>query len=226
MTSTQHADQMPIAPDAELALMGGILLDGSISDRARGLKPEHIFSPTARKIYKAFLAIDERGGEFNPITLTEKLRARGDLDYIGGQAFIATLTDRAIRGSQDSYVDLIIDAANRRDLQNIGAELDHGSKNGKTPAQSAERAIARLQRLTSRSSADAHPGQERTPIQWPEALGETAYHGLAGDIVRAIDPHTEADPAALLVQFLVSFGNLIKRSAHFIAEADRHYCNM
>lgn len=57
-------------------------------------------------------------------------------------------------------------------------------------------------------------------------LSEKALHGLAGDIVRAIEPHSEADPAALLIQTLVGFGNIIGRTAHFIAEADSHYMNL
>jgi hypothetical protein len=41
-----------------------------------------------------------------------------------------------------------------------------------------------------------------------------------------IEPHSEADPAALLVQFHVAFGNVIGRSAHWRAEGDRHYQNL
>jgi hypothetical protein len=43
---------------------------------------------------------------------------------------------------------------------------------------------------------------------WP-ALDEAAYWGLAGEIVRTIEPHTESDPVALLVQFLIMVGNAI-----------------
>ncbi|MFC1944493.1 hypothetical protein ACFLX5_03240 [Chloroflexota bacterium] len=32
-------------------------------------------------------------------------------------------------------------------------------------------------------------------IHWPNPLEEEAFYGLAGDVVRAIAPHTEADPA-------------------------------
>ena len=60
---------------------------------------------------------------------------------------------------------------------------------------------------------------------WPE-LAQEALHGLAGEIVSAIAPHTEADPAAVLFQTLVDTGNLIGRNAHFRAEADRHYSNL
>ena len=52
------------------------------------------------------------------------------------------------------------------------------------------------------------------------------FHGLAGDIVRLIEPQTEADPVALLVQLLAAFGSAIGRSAHFKAEADQHFGNL
>lgn len=41
-----------------------------------------------------------------------------------------------------------------------------------------------------------------------------------------IEPHSEADPAALLLQFLASFENMIGRQSHFMAEADRHFMNL
>lgn len=60
---------------------------------------------------------------------------------------------------------------------------------------------------------------------WPEPLGQQAYYGLAGDIVRAIQPHSESDPVALLIQTLVAFGNVAGRNAHFRVGADKHYPN-
>lgn len=36
-----------------------------------------------------------------------------------------------------------------------------------------------------------------------------ALGGLAGDVVRGLEPHTEADPAALLVNFLTTFGAMV-----------------
>ena len=61
---------------------------------------------------------------------------------------------------------------------------------------------------------------------WPDPLAEEAYYGLTGDIIRLMEPHTEADPAALLFSFFLMFGSVIGRSAHFIAEADKHYMNL
>ena len=62
--------------------------------------------------------------------------------------------------------------------------------------------------------------------QWPDDLPEEAYHGLAGDFVRVIEPQTESDPVALLLQFLVFFGNVIGRSAHFVVEETMHCLNL
>ncbi|SVC19067.1 uncharacterized protein METZ01_LOCUS271921, partial [marine metagenome] len=58
--------------------------------------------------------------------------------------------------------------------------------------------------------------------RWPE-LSSNALHGLAGDFVKTIEPETESDNAALLTQFLITFGNVIGRCPHFIAEADKHF---
>jgi hypothetical protein len=60
----------------------------------------------------------------------------------------------------------------------------------------------------------------------PDPLKEEAFYGLAGEWVRMVEPHTEADPVALLIQFLTAFGNLVGRGPHYLAEADRHYSNL
>ena len=61
---------------------------------------------------------------------------------------------------------------------------------------------------------------------WPEPMDEAAYHGIAGDFVRTVLPHTEADPAALLVQFLAGVGNMIGRGPYCLVEATEHRCNL
>ncbi len=60
---------------------------------------------------------------------------------------------------------------------------------------------------------------------WP-TLDDAALFGLAGDFVRSLSPHTEADPAAILVQFLVAFGNAAGSSPHYFVESDRHALNL
>jgi hypothetical protein len=57
-------------------------------------------------------------------------------------------------------------------------------------------------------------------------LAEEAFHGPAGDIVRTIAPHTESDPALLLIGSLVYFGNTLGHGPHHVVEGTPHYPNL
>ena len=61
---------------------------------------------------------------------------------------------------------------------------------------------------------------------FPEPLGPDAYCGLAGDVVRAVEPHSEADPAAVLCSLLTVFGNAVGRGPHFLAGDAHHGTNL
>jgi hypothetical protein len=60
---------------------------------------------------------------------------------------------------------------------------------------------------------------------WPE-LAEEALCGLPSEIVKAIEPHTEADPVAVLASLLAAFGNAIGRGAFFRIGADLHHLKL
>jgi Bifunctional DNA primase/polymerase, N-terminal/Primase C terminal 1 (PriCT-1) len=62
--------------------------------------------------------------------------------------------------------------------------------------------------------------------EWPAPPAPAAFHGVAGEFVACVDPHTEADPVGLLAQFLAYIGNLIGRSPYFRVEASRHHSNI
>lgn len=71
------------------------------------------------------------------------------------------------------------------------------------------------------------PNDEKCSIGlWPDPLASEAFHGVSGEIVHLLEPHTEADSAAVLTQFLVAFGNMIGRKPHFLVEADQHFTNL
>ena len=72
----------------------------------------------------------------------------------------------------------------------------------------------------------AEPPPEKASIIWPDPLAAAAFRGIAGEIVRKVEPHTESDPAALLIQLIVGFGNLIGRGAFAVADGSRHWTNL
>jgi hypothetical protein len=85
----------------------------------------------------------------------------------------------------------------------------------------------RLVQAEPQAGPQAEPQSQppRREAPWP-VLADDAYHGLIGRIVRAVDPHTEADPVGILIQLLVYTGNSIGRGPHYIHESDRHFANL
>ena len=64
------------------------------------------------------------------------------------------------------------------------------------------------------------PQRPAWPVLHPDAL-----IGLPGEIVARIAPHTEADPVALLIGLLLSFGNAVGRGPYALADGARHGLN-
>lgn len=58
--------------------------------------------------------------------------------------------------------------------------------------------------------------------QWPRPLNDDAFIGFAGEFIHAVSDHTEADPAALLFQFLGCFGNCVGTSPAYRQEWTMH----
>jgi hypothetical protein len=74
--------------------------------------------------------------------------------------------------------------------------------------------LSTLTTLMAQSSA--------SEIPWPDPLEAEALHGLTGDVVRTVSPHTEADPAAILAHFLSGAGVLLGKETHAIVGDAQH----
>lgn len=57
---------------------------------------------------------------------------------------------------------------------------------------------------------------------WPDPLDEAAYHGLAGEFVKLVEPHSEGDPVYLLTGFLTAAGNIVGNNPYIQVEQTRH----
>src|SRR2546422_5601626 len=53
-------------------------------------------------------------------------------------------------------------------------------------------------------------------------MNDDAFIGLAGEGVKFLEPHTEADRAGLLLSFLVAFGAAVGPEPHAIADGTAH----
>jgi hypothetical protein len=60
----------------------------------------------------------------------------------------------------------------------------------------------------------------------PPPLTKLAMHGLAGEVIRTVGPHSEASTPALLMTFLVSFGSAAGHEPGFNVGRTRHGTNL
>jgi hypothetical protein len=93
------------------------------------------------------------------------------------------------------------------------------------PDVSAARASRSEKKPEPEPEPESVPKQSPPEEPWP-VLREEAMYGLAGDVVRAYDPHTESDPVALLIQLLAYFGNIVGRGSCLYRGKEKFYTNL
>ncbi|UFS68847.1 replicative DNA helicase [Geomonas sp. RF6] len=103
----QQSDLRKLPPqsiEAEMSILGGILVDNEAINRALEiLTPEDLYRESHRKIMRAMIDLNERGEPCDLITLTTILKKKGELEEVGGGAYLATLVDFVPMASNIQY---------------------------------------------------------------------------------------------------------------------------
>lgn len=94
--------------------------------------------------------------------------------------------------------------------------------------RSMKRTFSPQQRQHNQSEVSAAPSSFNSSSHddYPSPLTPAAFYGLAGEVVGLIEPHTEADPAALLFQLLAAVGNIIGHDKYIMADGARHHLSL
>lgn len=104
---------------------------------------------------------------------------------------------------------------------NPAAPLGYLAEDGQLYAAPLEAEEWERQQVAEHEAETESVGARRS---WP-TLDPKAFQGLAGDIPRALDPATEADPAAVLAQALAVFGWLVGNTGtagHLLIANEKH----
>ena len=111
--------------EAESSVLGGILLENeAINHVLEAVRPEDFYRESHRKIFRAMIELTDRGEPVDLITLSEFLKGRGDLDAVGGTAYLASLADFVPTAANISYYARIVrEKAILRSLINAATEI-------------------------------------------------------------------------------------------------------
>ncbi|KAF0218876.1 MAG: replicative DNA [Geobacteraceae bacterium] len=94
----------PQSIEAEMSILGGILLDNEAINRVLEiLTPEDLYRESHRKILRAMIDLNERGEPCDLVTMTSILKTKGELEEVGGGAYLVTLVDYVPTAANIAY---------------------------------------------------------------------------------------------------------------------------
>ena len=122
----------PQSLDAEESVLGGVLFDAHALDRVvETLSVEDFYRESHRKIFRAMLALSEKGEPIDLITLSDLLKSRGELQDIGGATYLAELADKVPSAANiGHYARIVREKAVLRSLINVCNEITSRCYNG------------------------------------------------------------------------------------------------
>jgi len=174
---------LPSNRDAEEALIGAVLINQDVYlDVAQFLSADDFFLNRNQWIWETFKQIKETRDPIDLVTVTETLANRGQLDEVGGQAYLISLINRAPNAYHaESYGRIIEQNAIRRRMLDAANEIArlayHQDQSIETVIDDAEKAVFNVSER--RIKRDLKPIKE-VATEYYERIEE--IEGRAGDI--------------------------------------------
>ncbi len=160
--------------DAEQGTLGAVLMaPHHLGDVAGIVSTADFYRPAHQLIYDTLLDLDDSRTPITPVTVVDRLRARGLLDRVGGAPYLYTLVERAPLGGQATYYARIVaDRAALRRLVQAGTRIAQIGYTGHGDVDDlVDEAQAELERVTAtRDTAAADMWRVDDDDEWFESL--------------------------------------------------------
>lgn len=157
---------LPRDTDAEEAVLGSIFLDSDlIGELGTVLQPGDFYREKSAWIYQACLDLHKQGAHADQITVAHYLADRGQLDEIGGPAYLSYLVARVPTPFLgEHYAELVHRTALQRRIIDMGGRIAALGYQGILPDEALARARAMVDGLVTETDSagfvhisDCHP---------------------------------------------------------------------
>lgn len=128
----RRAGSCPRSEETERAVLGAILMESRIRDEiARTLRPEDFYETRHRVLYGVFQDLASEGTGIDLRTVQATLEQRGQLDLVGGIAYLTALElDLPDIGRVSTYAEIVQERSVRRRLIQTAEEVIRDSQDG------------------------------------------------------------------------------------------------
>ncbi len=108
-----------------MSILGGILIDNDAINRVlEMLTPEDFYRESHRKIFLAMMKLSDLREPCDFITMTDMLKKAGELEEIGGAAYLATLVDYVPTAANIAYYcKMVKEKSTNRKLISVATEI-------------------------------------------------------------------------------------------------------
>ena len=138
---------LPHNLEAEKCVLGAILIDNeAFNQAAESLDSRDFFRDAHRRVFDKMVLLNERREVIDLVTLSNELERSGELQEVGGAAYIAALVDGVPRATNvEHYAKIVKEKSTLRDLINVGNKILHSAYDAEEEADllldGAEQAI-------------------------------------------------------------------------------------
>jgi replicative DNA helicase len=128
--------QPPYSEDAEQAVLSAMLMDqDAIMRVVERVDDAMFYAERHRRIFRAMVGITERGSVVDPLTLSDELQRRGELEAAGGKDYIGYLVDAVPTAANVEYhADIVREKAVLRQLIQVSTQIVHDAFAGQSTA--------------------------------------------------------------------------------------------
>lgn len=115
----------PQAVDLEEAVLGALMIEkDALTNVIDILKPESFYKDQHKEIYQAIVNLFNNSEPIDLLTVTNRLRELGKLDFVGGAYYLTELTSRVNTASNIEYhARIIVEQSLKRELIRISGEI-------------------------------------------------------------------------------------------------------
>lgn len=124
--SSEILDRLPPQNlDAERAVLGSLLIDPQMCDEVvMVLRPEDFYADAHQKLYRRIVEMHDEGKRIDTTLLMDRLTKVGELEMIGGAAYLAEIVQSVpVAAHALYYSQLVRDKATLRDLIHASTEI-------------------------------------------------------------------------------------------------------
>jgi replicative DNA helicase len=178
----------PQAETSEIQVLGSIIQEGKLIEKA-DLYPGDFYHSNHQTIFTVMKDIHRRGVRIDISELFDEIRKSENDEITGGSSYLTYLVEITPSTVNFAYhVRKVKETSiKRRFVEEMYANMQLACKDG--PLEDLQAGIMRLREILSAIT-------ERPDIR------QEAFYGLSGEILNLIYPYSEADPIALLANFL------------------------